>query len=182
MRTLSASKIDPFSVLQNEARLEWYGTRHERSKPRASGLRKHDDADQKRDQQGSNGKNNLAGRPLVRFFEPAARSVPPSNFVLRRFLLISVQLCPPYATSGGTGWGCGDGASAACGVVFGPALEAPTVISGLNDIAMVSEAIEQRGGHFRIAEHRKIPLFSNGWSLRLPLSTRSMRFSGIRFG
>src|SRR6516225_4680401 len=137
----------------------------------------------KRDQQGSNGKNNLVGRPLVRFFEPAARSVPPSNFVLRRFLLISVQLCPPYATSsGGTGWGCGDGASAACGVVFGPALEAPAVISGLNDIAMVSEAIEQRGGHFRIAEHRKIPLFSNGWSLRLPLSTRSMRFSGIRFG
>src|SRR5215469_12464058 len=83
-------KLTPFSVLQNEARLEWYGTRHERSKPRASGLRKHDDADQKRDQQGSNGKNNLVGRPLVRFFEPAARSVPPSNFVLRRFLLISV--------------------------------------------------------------------------------------------
>jgi hypothetical protein len=102
-------KLTLFSVLQNEARLEWYGTRHERSKPRASGLRKHDDADQKRDQQGSNGKNNLVGRPLVRFFEPAARSVPPSNFVLRRFLLISVQLCPPYATSGGTGWGCGDG-------------------------------------------------------------------------
>ena len=92
----------------------------------------------------------------MRFFEPAARSVPPSNFVRRRFLLISVQLCPPYATSsGGTGWGCGYGASAACGVVFGPALEAPTVISGLNDIAMVSEAIEQSGGHFRIGKNAR---------------------------
>jgi hypothetical protein len=29
-------KLTPFSVLQNEPRLEWYGTRHERSKPRAS--------------------------------------------------------------------------------------------------------------------------------------------------
>ena len=34
----------------------------------------------KRDQQGSNGKNDLVGRPLVRFFEPAARSVPPLKF------------------------------------------------------------------------------------------------------
>jgi len=95
----------------------------------------------------------------VRFFEPAARSGTPSNFALRRFLLISVRLCPPYATiSGGSaravgaGWGCGDGASAACGVIFGPALEAPTVVSGLNDIAMVSEAIEQSGGHLRIGK------------------------------
>jgi hypothetical protein len=40
-------------------------------------------------------------------------------------------------------------------VVFGPALEAPTVVSRLNDIAMVSEAIEQSGGHLRIGKNAR---------------------------
>ena len=33
------------------------------------------------------------------------------------------------------------------------AFEAPTVVAGLDDIAVMSEAIEQRGGHLGIAEH-----------------------------
>ena len=33
------------------------------------------------------------------------------------------------------------------------AFEAPAVIAGLDDIAMVGQAIEQRGGHLGIAEH-----------------------------
>src|SRR3546814_6840053 len=35
--------------------------------------------------------------------------------------------------------------------------EAPAVIAGLDDIAMMSDAIEERGGHLGIAEH--------GWPL-----------------
>jgi hypothetical protein len=38
-------------------------------------------------------------------------------------------------------------------VSSGAVLEAPTLIAGLDDVAVVSEAIEQRGGHLRIAEH-----------------------------
>ena len=32
-------------------------------------------------------------------------------------------------------------------------LEAPAVVAGLDDIAMVGDAVEQRGGHLGIAEH-----------------------------
>jgi len=38
-------------------------------------------------------------------------------------------------------------------VIVGSALEAPAVIAGFNDVAMVGQAIEQRGGHFGVAEH-----------------------------
>ena len=40
-----------------------------------------------------------------------------------------------------------DGASAGWCVIVSPALEAPAVIAGLDDVAVVSEAIEQRGRH-----------------------------------
>ena len=40
----------------------------------------------------------------MRFFEPAARSVPPSNFVRRRFLLISVQLLSALRDEFGRYW------------------------------------------------------------------------------
>ena len=33
------------------------------------------------------------------------------------------------------------------------AFEAPTVVAGLDDIAMVGQAVEQRGGHLGIAEY-----------------------------
>ena len=35
------------------------------------------------------------------------------------------------------------------------AFEAPTVVTGLDDVAMVSQAVEQRGGHLGIAEHAR---------------------------
>jgi hypothetical protein len=38
-------------------------------------------------------------------------------------------------------------------VIVGSALEAPAVIAGFNDVAMVGQAIEQRGGHLGVAEH-----------------------------
>ena len=33
------------------------------------------------------------------------------------------------------------------------AFEAPAVVAGLDDVAMVGQAIEKRGGHFGVAEH-----------------------------
>src|SRR5208283_4339650 len=37
----------------------------------------------------------------------------------------------------------------------GAVLEAPALVPGLDDVAMVGEAIEQRGGHFWVAEHSR---------------------------
>ena len=37
----------------------------------------------------------------------------------------------------------------------GSAFEAPAVVAGLDDVAVVSEAIEQRGGHLGVAEHAR---------------------------
>lgn len=34
-------------------------------------------------------------------------------------------------------------------------LEAPTIIAGLDDVAMVGEPVEQGGGHLGIAEHAR---------------------------
>ena len=33
------------------------------------------------------------------------------------------------------------------------AFEAPAVVAGFHDVAMVSQAIEKRGGHLGVAEH-----------------------------
>ena len=33
------------------------------------------------------------------------------------------------------------------------AVESPTVVSGLDDVAVVGQPVEQRGGHLGIAEH-----------------------------
>ena len=38
-------------------------------------------------------------------------------------------------------------------MIVAAALEAPTVVSGFDDIAVVGQAIEQRGGHLGVAEH-----------------------------
>ena len=38
-------------------------------------------------------------------------------------------------------------------MIVGSALEAPTVIAGLDDVAVVGQAIEQRGRHLGVAEH-----------------------------
>jgi len=37
-------------------------------------------------------------------------------------------------------------------VILGPAVEAPTVVAGFDDVAVVSEAIQQRGRHFGVGE------------------------------
>jgi hypothetical protein len=37
------------------------------------------------------------------------------------------------------------------------ALEAPAIIAGLDDVAVVGQAVEQRGGHFGVTEHRRMP-------------------------
>jgi hypothetical protein len=54
--------------------------------------------------------------------------------------------CPSFwtisARAVGTGRGCGDGASAGWRIIIGSALEAPAVIAGLDDVAVVRQAIE----------------------------------------
>jgi hypothetical protein len=47
-------------------------------------------------------------------------------------------------------------------VIVGAAFEAPAVVSGFNDIAVVSEAIEQSGRHLGVTEHRRILQFLIG--------------------
>ena len=37
----------------------------------------------------------------------------------------------------------------------GAVLEAPAVVAGLDDVAMMSETVEQSCGHLRIAEHAR---------------------------
>ena len=37
-------------------------------------------------------------------------------------------------------------------MIVGSTLEAPAVVSGLDDIAVVGQSIEQRGGHFGVTE------------------------------
>jgi hypothetical protein len=40
-------------------------------------------------------------------------------------------------------------------VIVGSALEAPTVVAGFDDVAVVGQPIEQRGGHLGVAEHAR---------------------------
>jgi hypothetical protein len=47
-------------------------------------------------------------------------------------------------------------------VIVVAALEAPTVIAGFHDIAMVSQTIQQCGGHLCVADHGTMHLFQNG--------------------
>src|SRR6266568_1652656 len=60
---------------------------------------------------------------------------------------------PPLAASPdgsaravGAGRGCGDGASAGW-VIVGATFEAPTVVSSLDDVAVMGQPIEQSGRH-----------------------------------
>jgi len=43
-------------------------------------------------------------------------------------------------------------ASAGCVIVVA-AFEAPTVVAGFHDVAVVSQAVEQRSRHFGVSEH-----------------------------
>ena len=40
-------------------------------------------------------------------------------------------------------------------MIVSAAFESPAVVAGFNDIAMMSEAIEQRRGHFGVAEYAR---------------------------
>ena len=40
-------------------------------------------------------------------------------------------------------------------MIVGSALEAPAVVAGLDDVAVVGQAIEQRGRHLGVAEHAR---------------------------
>jgi hypothetical protein len=51
--------------------------------------------------------------------------------------------------------GCGAGGSDAV-------LEAPAFVAGLDDVAVMGKAVKQRGGHFGVADHCRLPLFRIG--------------------
>jgi len=59
-------------------------------------------------------------------------------------------------------------------VIVVAAFEAPAVVAGLDDVAMVGQAVEQRGGHLGVAKHarpfaeRKIGGDDNGSTLIEP--------------
>src|SRR5208282_2153347 len=49
-------------------------------------------------------------------------------------------------------------------------LKTPALVAGLDDVAMVGEAVEERGGHLRIAEYAQPARRKRGWwSRRLNL-------------
>src|SRR6266496_964739 len=71
---------------------------------------------------------------------------------------IGIQTGPPLAASPdgsaravGAGRGCGDGASAGW-VIVGATFEAPTVVSSLDDVAVMGQPIEQSGRHLGVDE------------------------------
>src|SRR5208282_4105208 len=59
------------------------------------------------------------------------------------------------ARPGEAGRGCAAGPSAGWRGGSGAVLEAPAFVAGLGDVAVVSEAVEQRGRHLWIAEHAR---------------------------
>src|SRR5581483_11154664 len=52
----------------------------------------------------------------------------------------------------GAGRDCGDETSAG-GVIVVAAFESPTVVAGLDDVAVMGQPVEQRGGHLGVAKH-----------------------------
>jgi hypothetical protein len=56
----------------------------------------------------------------------------------------------------------------------GAVLEAPALVAGLDDVAVMGEAIEERRGHLRIAEHLGMPRRLIGESLGSRSLTRSI--------
>ncbi len=78
--------------------------------------------------------------------------------------------------------------SSCCGFILsgfwfvGAVLEAEAVIAGLDDVAMMGQAVEQRCGHLGIPEHLIIPLISIGESLMFRLLTLIIRCLGTACG
>jgi hypothetical protein len=66
--------------------------------------------------------------------------------------------------------------------LFFALLEAEGVVSCFQDIAVMSDAIEECGGHFSIPEHLIIPLILIVESLKFLLLTPITRFLGPFYG
>ena len=56
--------------------------------------------------------------------------------------------------------------------------EPPALIAGLDDVAMVSEPVEQRGGHLGVTDHLMMPQTSTGESLTFGSLILGMPFMG----
>ena len=100
-----------------------------------------------------------AGRELRRYARPsrtpfsAAISVNrrPNLTPDRRPILTPLKSTSPDHGARPVGAGGGEGASAG-GVSVRSGFEAPAVVPGLEDVAVVGQAIQQRGGHLGVAE------------------------------
>ena len=69
------------------------------------------------------------------------------------------------------------------GFGFGGAVfEAEAVIVGLDDVAMMGQAVEQRGGHLGVPEYFMMPLILIGESLMFRLLTPITLFLGPVYG
>ena len=63
----------------------------------------------------------------------------------------------------------------------GAVLEAPALVAGLDDVAMVGQAVEQRGRHLGIAEHVQMPQRPTRESLRSGSLSRIIPCTAIAF-
>jgi hypothetical protein len=59
--------------------------------------------------------------------------------------------------------------------------EAEAVVAGLEDVAAMSEAVEQRRRHFWIADQHMMPRLLTGWSLKFGLFLDAMGCSARSF-
>jgi hypothetical protein len=66
-------------------------------------------------------------------------------------------------------------------VIVVPVLEAPAVVSSLDDIAVVGQAVEERGGHLGITDYGKMPLSLTEWYRGFGLLRVVMHCSGRSF-
>ena len=69
--------------------------------------------------------------------------------------------CGPTGLTAGDG-GPGEGVCASV-----PVFEPPAVVASLDDVAMVRDAIQERGGHLGVTERFMMPVSSKGWSVVL---------------
>src|SRR4249919_2155229 len=98
----------------------------------------------------------------------------------------------------GAGRDCGDVASAGRVIVIA-AFESPAVVAGLDDVAVVSQTVEQCSGHFGVAEHAGpfaereiggdalldrsnsgVPLSDRAWLRASSLMSRAIFLNGAR--
>ena len=100
-------------------------------------------------------------------------------------LSIGIQICPLCAAGFGgsarivgAGRDCGDETSAGC-VISVAAFESPAIVTGLDDVTVMGQPVEQRGGHLGVAESASDPThdtyLASHLSLRLT-STRKRKF------